>query len=343
MTIERVDPLTLDAATADRCADIMNAVISANRLDQAPVNGRTFAGQVKHGHDDTPSNGLWLARAGDEIVGHAQLELSTWDNPRMAMVFCTVHPDHVGRGIGTSLLDAQTQAAREAGRNLLLTFAMRDTPTSRFLTGAGFEMAQATVQRRLRPPQLDYDAIQGYADEAAAHAGDYELVRLDGPAPEEWLPTLQDLHEAINDAPLDDIDLEPDAFPPERLRRFEAAMAARGQHLYRLMARHREAGAWAGHTIMCVDETRPGVAMQEDTTVVGSHRGHRLGMLLKATMLLWMREAHPELETIDTWNAESNHHMIAINDQLGCRVNGHGVALQRRLPERSDSDAVPTT
>lgn len=335
MTIERVDPLTLDPGTADRCADIMNAAITASGLDQPSVSGRAFEGQVTYGHDSTPSDGLWLAREGGEIVGHAQLELAKWDNPRMAMVFCSVHPDQLGRGIGTALLEAQTQAARAAGRDLLLTFAMRDTPTAPFLTNAGFEVAQATVQRRLRPPELDYAAIQKYADEAATHATDYELIRLDGPAPEEWLPTLQDLHEAINDAPIDEMDLEPDVFPPERLRSFETAMAARGQRLYRLMVRHRETGAWAGHTILCVEETRPGVAMQEDTSVVAAHRGHRLGMLLKATMLLWMRDAHPELETIDTWNAESNHHMVAVNDRLGCTINGYGVALQRHL------DGVP--
>ncbi|MEJ7689172.1 MAG: GNAT family N-acetyltransferase [Nocardioidaceae bacterium] len=333
MTIERVDPLTLDPAVADRCADITNAETAASGLSLARVNGAAFAGQVKYGHNNAPSDGLWLARAGDEIVGHAQLELANWDNPRMAMVFCSVHPDYRGRGIGTALLEAQMHAAGEAGRTLLLTFAMRDTPTSGFLTGAGFETAQATVQRRLRPATLAYDAIQRYADEAAAQATDYELVRLDGPAPEEWLPTLQDLHEAINDAPLDDMDLEPDVYTAERIRRFEQAMAKRRQHLYRLMARHVPSGGWAGHTILCVDETRPGVAMQEDTTVVGSHRGHRLGMLLKATMLVWMREAHPELATIDTWNAESNDHMIAINDQLGCTVNAHGAALQRHLAD----------
>ncbi len=321
----------------------MNAENAARGVDLARVTGDSFTGQVKHGHHDAPVDGLWLARAGDEIVGHAMLDLPVWDNPRMAFVFCSVHPEHVGRGIGTTLLEAQTDAVREAGRSLLLTFALRETPTSRFLTERGFETAQATAQRRLQPAELDYDTIQRYADDAAAHAGDYELVRLDGPAPEEWLPTLQDLHEAINDAPLDDIDLEPDVFPPERLRRFEAAMAARGQHLYRLMARHRETGDWAGHTIMCVDESRPGVAMQEDTTVVGSHRGHRLGMLLKATMLLWMRDANPGLETIDTWNAESNTHMIAINDALGCTVNAHGAALQRHLPARSDPQVAPTT
>ena len=97
------------------------------------------------------------------------------------------------------------------------------------------------------------------------------------------------------------------------------------------MARHRRTGEWAGHTILCVDGNRPGYGIQEDTSVVRGHRGHRLGMWLKASMLLWMREEHPELTTIDTWNATSNAHMIAVNEALGCEVSQLGVAMQRSL------------
>ncbi len=334
MKIERLDPLQLDDVTAERCAAINNASVKASGIDLPPTTGAGFAGQAKYTHDDRPLDAFWLARDDDrDVVAHASLDLPVWDNTHMGLVFCSVHPDHEHQGIGTQLLQAQVAAVQEAGRSMLLTFAFRDTPTVGLLTEHGFEVAQGTAQRRLRPQELDYDKIRSYADEAATYADDYELVRLDGPAPEEWLPTLVEVFEAISDAPLDDIDLTPDAFPVERLRKFERAMAARRQHLYRLLARHRHTGAWAGHTILCVDGHRPGVAIQEDTTVIGAHRGHRLGMLLKATMLLWMRELHPELETIDTWNAESNDHMIAVNDKLGCFVNATGVVLQRHLDQ----------
>lgn len=331
MTIELIDPLDLDDATADRCAEISTASAQASGLDVAPMTGAVFSSQATYTHDDRPLDALWLARDDGAIVGHASMDLPTWDNQHMGLVFCSVHPDHQGQGIGTQLLEAQVAAVEAAGRSMLLTFAFRDTPTTRLLPEQGFEVVQGTAQRRLRPPELDYEAIQAYVDDAAASAEDYELVRLDGPAPEEWLPALVDVFESISDAPLDDIDLTPDAYPVERVRNYERAMAARRQHLYRLMAHHRSTGEWAGHTILCVDEHRPGVAIQEDTTVVGAHRGNRLGTLLKATMLLWMREEHPELVVIDTWNAETNDHMVAVNDRLGCFVNARGVVLQRHL------------
>ena len=331
MRIERLDAARLDPCLADCLAAISNASAQDAGLHIAPVTGASLAVQAAYGHDNRPSDGFWIAHHGGQVVAHASLDLPVWDNRHLALVFCSVHPLSRGRGIGTALLSAQAESASAAGRSMLLTYAFRDTPAEKFLVSQGFESAQRTAQRRLRPAEIDYDLIQSYADEAAAVARDYETVTLDGPAPEEWLPQLQRLFEAINDAPLDDIDMGPDSFPIERIRRYEQAMAARGQHVYRLMARHRDTGEWAGHTIVCVDTLRPGAAMQEDTSVLPAHRGHRLGMLLKARMLLWLREVRPELEMIDTWNAETNSHMIAINDALGCVVEARGSVLQRRL------------
>lgn len=51
--------------------------------------------------------------------------------------------------------------------------------------------------------------------------------------------------------------------------------------------------------------------------VLREHRGHRLGLLLKLTNLLWLREREPHLERIITWNATSNGPMLAINEAMG--------------------------
>jgi GNAT superfamily N-acetyltransferase len=214
---------------------------------------------------------------------------------------------------------------------MLLTFPTTDSPAQKLLQSRGFEVAQQAAQRRLLPQRLDYADLAHVARDATDQASDYELVRLHGPAPDEWIPQLGRLFEALNDAPLDGIDLEPDLFPDERVRRYEQALATRGQDVYRLMARHRPTGELAGHTIVCVDRCRPGFANQEDTAVLPAHRGHRLGLLLKSSMLLWLRDDEPHLRVIDTWNAESNAHMIAVNDRLGSRVSGRATAVQLHL------------
>jgi GNAT superfamily N-acetyltransferase len=89
--------------------------------------------------------------------------------------------------------------------------------------------------------------------------------------------------------------------------------------------------AMAGHTVVIVDDERPAYAAQEDTAVAREHRGHRLGMLLKADMCRWLRESEPAVEFVDTWNAASNHHMVGVNERLGYEVIGHGREYQRRI------------
>jgi hypothetical protein len=53
--------------------------------------------------------------------------------------------------------------------------------------------------------------------------------------------------------------------------------------------------------------------------VEGEHRGHRLGLLVKAENLRMLRRHFPDTMTVTTWNAVSNRHMIAVNEALGFR------------------------
>jgi GNAT superfamily N-acetyltransferase len=332
MTIERVDPLTLEPEIGAQLAAVVNASTAADGGDFPPNTASSVLGELRYGGRDKPADACWLARDDSgRPIGVAELELTEYDNPEMAFVFCEVHPDHRGRGVGTALLEAQIAEAKAHGRTTLMTFQLRDSGAQRFLESQGFTSGMKTANRRLDRDDLDYSAIESLHEKATAAASDYELIRLDGPAPADWLPDLVAVHEAINDAPMDDLTMEPEAFPVERLQAWERALAQRNQHLYRLLARHRESRAWAGHTVLLVDGDRPGFAHQEDTSVVVAHRGHRLGLLLKTAMLLWMRDVEPGLETIDTWNAESNTHMIAVNDELGCRVANRGVGMEMAL------------
>jgi RimJ/RimL family protein N-acetyltransferase len=51
--------------------------------------------------------------------------------------------------------------------------------------------------------------------------------------------------------------------------------------------------------------------------VIRQHRGHRLGLLIKASMLEWLATEEPKLERIATDNAATNKYMIAVNETLG--------------------------
>ena len=137
---------------------------------------------------------------------------------------------------------------------------------------------------------------------------------------------------AINDAPTDDLDIEDEVFTPDRVRAYETSQFAQAVDggFHRVYARHRSTG-----------ERRPDrgsprgrpseLAEQHDTSVVRSHRGHRLGLVLKAEMMLWLREAQPQVKSVDTWNAESNDFMISVNEVLGYRIMGRELAFQKTV------------
>jgi hypothetical protein len=44
--------------------------------------------------------------------------------------------------------------------------------------------------------------------------------------------------------------------------------------------------------------------------------------LVKIAMLDLLATAEPQVERIDTWNAEANKHMIAVNEALGYTIYG---------------------
>ena len=328
--IERADPMDLDLDTAERLAAIDRASLDAAELDiPAPV-GPTKLTSLQLGSDSRPADGLWLARAGEEIVGHVVVELPWRDNTDTAHLRGTVHPAARRRGVGRALLELAMSMAHEAGRSKVYSGAYEGSDGIPALAALGFSSAGLGVNavRRLDVHDTPRGLWDRLYDEALARAGDYELIHQVGPTPEDVIDGMVTLHEAINDAPLDDPELESDAWDADRVRSYDRAMAGRRQTVYRVMARHRETGDWAGLSMLCVDEFLPTVAFQEDTSVVRAHRGHRLGLLMKTDMLRWISHERPEVSATDTWNATTNHHMIAVNERLGAAVVAKHVSFR---------------
>jgi RimJ/RimL family protein N-acetyltransferase len=283
---------------------------------------------MRHSWEGEP--GRWfVAYDGPDPVGTAVLDASEYDNLDLAWFTMRVAPGRRCRGHGTELLASLEQLAAEMGRPLLGMDGWDADATRAFARASGYERKSAEIRRvQVVAEAPDPRLIR---DEAHSHAGDYELVRIEGYAPDHLLPGLVDLTAAINDAPFDDLELEDEIYSPERVRAYETAQIEAGYRFRRLVARHRPTGALAGHTIVVVDAEQPDTAEQHDTSVVAVHRGHRLGLLLKAEMLLWLADEEPQVERILTNNAESNQPMIAVNDRLGYRPVGRVLEFQRRV------------
>ena len=104
-----------------------------------------------------------------------------------------------------------------------------------------------------------------------------------------------------------------------RVRRMDEQILTTGR-LFRAVARHRATGRIVALSELVAPRSRPdGLIDQWDTIVLPEHRGHRLGMRVKAANLIAVRDALPGARAIITWNAEENRHMLDVNEALGFR------------------------
>ena len=331
--IEQIDPMALDLGTADVMATIDRASLTAAGLEVPPPVGASRLSSLQLGSDSRPVDGLWLATEGGSLVGYACVELPWRDNTGSAHLRGVVDPGARHRGVGRALLGAAMSMSGKAGRSMIYAGAYEGSDGVPALEALGFSREGQGVNAVRRvdvhgSPSMRWDELY---DEALTRAGEYALVHQVGPTPEEMVEDMVSLHDAINDAPLDDPEEEePAVFDADRIRCYDQAMAGRSQTLYRVMARHRSSREWAGLSLLCVDEHMPRVAFQEDTSVVRAHRGHRLGLLMKTDMLRWIQRERPDVAAVDTWNATSNHHMIAVNERLGATVVARHVGFRLR-------------
>ena len=319
-----------DAAAVRRYVEVANAVRAADSPWVHPLTLHGATGLLRHHWDGEPPV-PFLATVDGVPVGLAEWHVSFYDNLHVAGLTVEVHPDHRRRGHGSALLDALVERTRAAGRTSLCIDAWESDAARAFAARHKFELKSVEVNRRQLLADVDQALVDRLHGEAAAVAAAYELVRCPPRTPDDQLDAMAAMAASINDAPLDGLDLEDEAFTAERVRAYERAHAERGCLVHRLVARHRETGELVGETVVVVDLERPHLAQNHDTSVVREHRGHRLGMLLKAGMLQWLREEQPQVVSIDTWNAASNRFMIDVNEQLGYRVLGWGLVFQRNI------------
>jgi GNAT superfamily N-acetyltransferase len=328
MEIHRFGPDDTDRLK--QYVEVVNAARAVDSPWQRAATLRSEQGRFRYGWDgevEAPYVGL----EGDVPVAVGRVATTDYDNLHLAWLGVQVHADHRRRGHGTAMLEVVLAEMRARGRTSAGIDGWDTDSTHGFAARHGFEAKSAAIQRRQTIAELDWGELERLHKEAASVAGAYDVVRREGRTPDDELEELAVMASAINDAPTDDLDIEDEVFSAERMRAYEAAQLDRGRQMFRTFARHRDTGELAGHSVVVVDEEQPQYAEQHDTSVVAAHRGHRLGLLLKADMNLWLREAQPQIVEISTWNAESNDHMIGVNEAIGYRVMGRELEFQKTV------------
>lgn len=332
--VDRIDAAgwgDLDAG-AGVLADICNASSAVDSPHQSPLVGRQLRLHLQHGWGGPPVDHVFVSRQAGATVGYAAVWFAHWDNPTVAELDLLVHPAARGDDlVGDALVARALEACRTDGRTSIVADAWRDSWLANYWERHGWPVASRAAQRRIVVADMEPATLDRLRTDAEEASPAYDIEVLPFPTPVALAQPMLDVHRAMNDAPLDSLELDDDEWSLERLAASEASTGAREVRLHRMIARRRADGAIGGFTELAVDPAQPGVGNQGDTAVVGAHRGHRLGLRLKIAMLQRMAHLEPALVTIDTWNAESNDHMIAVNAQLGCTIVAHGHLVQREL------------
>ncbi|GAA3559280.1 GNAT family N-acetyltransferase [Microlunatus spumicola] len=278
--------------------------------------------EVRYGGDLEPTQVVLLLDDTGAAVGHLGLWVPQHDNRHLVDARFSVVPDRRGQGFGTLLLEELQRRTLALGRTTLwIGVAADDASSTRFLAQHGFSPGSRDARRHQRLAQVDPETIAAVERDAAAHARDYVLERVDPPYDDAHLTALIPAMAAINDAPTGALTFEDEVFDLDRMREIEQARALRGERARRVLARHRGTGAVAGHTYLTVRPWAPTEAYQWDTSVARVDRGHRLGLALKIEMMRWLAETEPQLEVVETWNNADNVPMINVNEALGYRLS----------------------
>jgi GNAT superfamily N-acetyltransferase len=270
----------------------------------------------------------FLARLDGEPVGSVTLEFPTLDNLDNAWVELTVHPTYRRRGIGRALFAHAADLVRGAGRKRLMATTIEQLPGgperlgagSRFAETIGAQRANVEIRRKLEVSHVDDATLDRLLADAWRRADGYSLVNWRNRVPEEYIDDIAYLDgRLVTDAPTGELKIEAEKIDADRVRRRDDAVIARGSRAYGTGVRHDESGKLIALSTLGFEKTIPEHAWQWITLVDPDHRGHRLGTIVKIENLRYALAHESALRSIDTWNAESNGHMISINEAVGFR------------------------
>jgi RimJ/RimL family protein N-acetyltransferase len=207
--------------------------------------------------------------------------------------------------------------ARENGRTVLGTVALSGSVVEAFWREAGARPTQVEARRVLDLRKAPPGHFAALRDGAAPAAAGYSLVTWTGVTPQEHLAGVAGILNAMNDAPHPEA-VEDQVWDADRVReRADSSLIRMGVRGYSVAAICDSTGEMAALTQVEIDPDTPEWGYQGLTAVTRSHRGHRLGLLVKAAMLDWLVAGEPKLAQIETGNASTNQHMIAVNEALG--------------------------
>ncbi|RRD05704.1 N-acetyltransferase [Arachnia propionica] len=283
----------------------------------------------------------WLAWLDSQPVGTAVLDVNTVDDPTGGFVTIFVVPGLRRRGIGrqlaervrtglgqeTTRLVSEISTPPPSGDEMILTSPSgagavpKDHPGVQMALSFGFRLGQVgrIGHYEFEDPAVPLDQA---LSEARAAARGYEVLCLEGvPAPE-LRDDLAVLKARMSvDEPVGELPRVLTQWDAARVVEFYSGQAEVCRVFIALAVEKATGRAVAINELLSSRSLPANPLYQWDTLVLPEHRGHRLGMLVKAANLQAVHAAVPEARLVTTFNAAENQPMLAVNEALGFRTH----------------------
>lgn len=342
----------LPASPDDR--DFRSTVTMINdRYTEVFGNNDTFASFEEvwpqwQAHPETRRVPL-IAELDGEPVGHAVLHLPTAQGPvTYTPVTYTssayVRPAYRRQRIGSALLDECDRIASENGRTVAQASSMAAAPGpgGRQLvpaTGTGAVDADEPATRMLLArgyslEQVEYcssvDLKRDEIPDIACPAVEYRVVGWVGRTPGHYIDDVAALWTLLeNDVPRGGMEATTTTWDRDHVRRWDERVNTEYTTGVVSAAEHVPSGKLVALTTVGVINRSEALSSQNITGVHTDHRGHGLGLAIKAHNLRLCASVSPTTR-VYTWNAAENTHMRDINRRLGCQVVAVSGEWERR-------------
>lgn len=269
----------------------------------------------------------WVGYVEGRAVASTHLRWHEHDNPEVSMADTWVLPDHRRRGVATAAVELLRTRARELGKKRILwdvpslSHGTSPSPGEQMAAALGLKAQLVELRRVLDVTALDDVDLDRLWKQARAKSADYDVLTWVDRVPDEYAADLAELMVVMStDAPQGESDLEAEVWTVARYQEWEQDIINRGRRRLIAAVRDTTSGRLVGVTDLGKAEGLEDFAFQWTTIVRAEHRGHRLGMVLKLANLQQLRRELPRVRYLNTWNADTNSYMIAVNEAVGFQV-----------------------
>jgi RimJ/RimL family protein N-acetyltransferase len=257
--------------------------------------------------------------ADTEAAGFGFIRLDTQENLDLGAAIVMLRADQEQDADGAAaaaLLTAARERLAALGRTKL-SFTVPAEPPPGYAPLCDGAPVFTSICSVLDLAATDPSQLDAWSEPSPANAG-YRMVRWIGPCPEDTAEAYAAALAAMHDAPHEDYDIENPHIDLDRLRASEGTHAKYGMQAYVVAALAAD-GEVAGSCMLARFPDRPDNLGIWNTSVTRAHRGHGLGLRIKAESTRWVRGLHPEARWIYTFNNHGNERMREINRRMGYR------------------------